>query len=153
MKFKNFLGCNASINCPISNTTRKSLNHLVQNRWKQTTKEYNTQGTKMLRNYCLWKDMIAYSVHASLEHNQVPIFWLKNWGILGVRRNASKMYSLRPATLLKKRGVDTCVSHKFCEIVKNTFLKEQLWWLLLHIHILYLFVQSITLYSLVISTE
>lgn len=65
--------------------------------------------------------MIAYSVHASLEHNQVPIFRLKNWGILGVRRNASKINSLRPATLLKKEASTHVFPINFVKLLRIPF--------------------------------
>ena len=39
-----------------------------------------------------------------------------------------------PATLLKKESLAQVFSCEFCEISKNTFLTEHLWWLLLEIH-------------------
>ena len=45
----------------------------------------------------------------------------------------NKFPGLRPATLLKKETLAQVYSCEFCEISKNTFFIEHLWWLLLHI--------------------
>ena len=43
----------------------------------------------------------------------------------------NQVAGLRPATLLKKETLAQVFSCKFCEISKNTFFTERLWWLLL----------------------
>ena len=46
----------------------------------------------------------------------------------------NKVAGLRSAVLLKKRLWHRCkFSYEFCEISKNTFFTEHLWWLLLNI--------------------
>ena len=43
-------------------------------------------------------------------------------------------WGLRPATLLKKETLARLFSCEFCEISKNTYFTEHLWWLLLKIY-------------------
>ena len=43
----------------------------------------------------------------------------------------NKVASLKPATLFKKKILTELFSCEFCEISKNTFFTEYIWWLLL----------------------
>ena len=49
----------------------------------------------------------------------------------------NKVADLRPVTLLKKKALAQVFSCKFCEILKNTFFTEHLWWLFLLTNILH----------------
>ena len=60
---------------------------------------------------------------------------LKNFQNSQENTCASLFFSIiagfRPVTLLKKETLAQVFSYEFCEISKDTFFTEQVWWLLL----------------------
>ena len=73
------------------------------------------------------------SSHSNVFSDKVFLEISKNWQKDTCATNSffDKVWSLRPATLLKRRPWQTRFPMNFGNFLKSSFLKEHLWWLLL----------------------